>query len=58
MTDRDSDSGTSGDENPEESGFKKQVESELEKRREDLDKRLSGPLERLNRIAKRSPERF
>ena len=58
MTDRNSDSGTSGNQGREEVGFKKQVESELEKRREDLDKRLSGPMERLNRIAKRSPQRF
>jgi hypothetical protein len=58
MTDRDSDSGTSRDQRREESGFKEQVESELAKRRQDLDKRLAEPLERLERIAKRSRERF
>jgi flagellar biosynthesis/type III secretory pathway M-ring protein FliF/YscJ len=59
MKDRDSDSGSSPDrDSDEQSEFRQKVESELDERRQELDKRLAGPLERLARIAKRSPERL
>jgi flagellar biosynthesis/type III secretory pathway M-ring protein FliF/YscJ len=58
MKDRDSDSGSSPDQDSDEqSEFRQKVESELDERRQELDKRLAGPLERLARIAKRLPER-
>jgi hypothetical protein len=58
MSDRDTVKESSQRLRDQESFFRQRVDKELGQRSKELDERLAGPLERLARIAKRSPERL